>query len=91
MHEKSLNGLDPYTEIFRKRIPRKPQKYADEDFESENINITGISRHKDYHFPIKRENWNDQLYSKPKTNRELSLHEKIIKDSEEEEYGSEKK
>lgn len=44
IHEKSLHGLDPFPETIQKRIPKKPQKYADDEFESENINISGKDR-----------------------------------------------
>jgi len=53
--DKSLNGLDPFPETIQKRIPKKPQKYANEEFESENINISGKDRNEKRFLKNKKE------------------------------------
>jgi len=45
VQEKSFYGLDLVPDIIQKRIPKKPQKYTDEEFESENVNISGKDRY----------------------------------------------
>lgn len=61
--EKSLNGLDPFPENIQKRIPKKPQKYADEEFESESINISGKDRNEESLIKNKKniENFNNNI------------------------------